>query len=111
MQNGAMETKPWYVSEHLRNITEKENDSEGQRVMFASNAQRPAMTEYWLCWEGHKCHVLSGKRGEEILNGFAAELNEQKYKPRFESGKIYMDLSQMKKLELAQKHSPELPME
>lgn len=106
-----MSTEPkWTVSCYPKNITERETRSGDELIKadFATNSQRKAVYEYRLCYEGKLAHVLTGDRAKQILEDFAAELNAQNYEPRFEKGKLYMDLTSSQKERLAYLHSPEL---
>ena len=101
----------WTISSHVRNILRKGDFRDGVEVTQdeADDSHKRAVVEHFLVWNDHRCHVLTGERGKIILEEFAAELNAKNYVPRFEKGKIYMDLTPTQKLKLASKASPELP--
>lgn len=75
------------------------------------NKHRPTYTEHWLCYEGCKCHVLTGHNGHRLLSELSKKYNGEGYEPQFRSGKPWLDLSEKKRLELAFKGTMPLPFD
>ena len=101
-------TKKWTVIEKKINIDAVEMQ-DGKMQDFIGNAMRKATYEYWLCFEGRKCHVLTGVTAKATLEAFAEEANETGFEPVFEKGKLLMDLTQKQREKLAFTFSPPLP--
>lgn len=107
------------MSEPNWTVTAKEKNIEliepGEEDVFnaykcRTDDRKKAVFEYTLRFQGKAGHVLTGERGKEILEDFAADLNRRGYEPKFVKGKMLTELSpaQVKKLALLQ--SPPLPL-
>lgn len=77
----------------------------------AIDPNKPAYTEYTLCFEGRKCVSTKTKTGHEVMQELCDKWNEQKYQPDFSNTTLLheMNATQRKKLDdLCAKSVPDL---